>query len=335
MKKRSFFFSAGLLSCMLLMVSCYRNPATTVSLLSSRSDSQAKPIRIAFLTNMQGGEHWGNMKSGARFARSMHENMTIEFYAPVNEADYQGQSTMVMNAVEGRFDAIVISPSHATYASPAIQQALTQGIAVVTVDNDILAPSGASLAHSHVGTNPQEVGEETALKAMELAPRARRALIVASVPESTTMTGKVTAITEVLSGEGIAVQVIFCHADANASYQQVKEILETGGTVDIIIALEEYASHGAADALDEMEGADGIIFIGSGNSRYQLNLLEIGQMDALVVENSFTMGYLAVEAAAALVNGQAVTPSAVEFVIVTPETMRDEHYQRLLFPLTN
>ncbi|AEC02607.1 substrate-binding domain-containing protein [Parasphaerochaeta coccoides] len=327
--------TAGIIACMIFVVSCYRNPANTVTLLSSRPESQEKPIRMAFLTNMQGGEHWGNMKSGARFARSMHGNMTIEFYAPINEADYHGQTELLQQVVDADFDALVISSSHATYAASTIQQALAKGMMVVTVDNDILAADGTSLAKAHVGTDSREVGKKAAMKGMELAPQVRKALVVASVPESTSMMEKTAAITEIFSESGIEFQVIFCHADATIAYGQVKAALESPVAIDIIIALEEYAAHGVADALAETSAKARPVFIGSGNSRYQLNLLETGRMDALVVENSFTMGYLAVEAAASLAGGRNVVPVPVEFAIVTPLTMWEEHHQRLLFPLTN
>lgn len=319
----------------LSLMSCPLGRGSPVSGPVSRAETQEKPVRIAFITNMQGGEHWGNMKSGARFSRNMHGGMTLEFYAPVNEADYRGQEALLQQVIDLRFDAVVISPSDATYAAGTIAHALRAGIKVVTVDNDILPASGQSPAQTHVGCDVREIGSQTALVALSLAPHARSVLIVASVPTSTTMATKIAAITDVLSRTGGAPKVVYCNADDNLAYQLTRRALADDSAIDVVIALEEYAAHGAADALKELPKTRKVAFIGSGNSRYQLILLEKGKMDALVVENSFTMGYLAVEAANDLCNGRTVAQTPVEYGIVTPQTMWEERNQRLLFPLVN
>ena len=319
----------------LALLSCSSGKQWSFSGLFDHQEAQQKALRIAFITNMQAGEHWGNMKSGARFSRNMHESMTLEFYAPVNEADSVGQTTLLRQVVDSQFDAVVISPSDATYAASTIAQALHRGIKVITVDNDILSASGRSLAQVHIGCDDGEIGRQTARTALGLAPNARSVLIVASLSSSTSMTAKISAITSVLSRAGRAFKVVFSNADDNLAYRLTRKALADDQTIDAVIALEEYAAHGAADALKELPKTRKVTFIGSGNSRYQLILLEQHDMDALVVENAFTMGYLAVEAANALCSGRTVAPTMVEYAIVTPETMWEARNQRLLFPLVN
>lgn len=335
--KATHAWASGLLiaGACLMLLSCQAATRASVSGMAARADRPEKAVRIAFITNMQAGEHWGNMKSGARFSRNMHGGMTLEFYAPVNEADYRGQAALLQQVVNSKFDAVVISPSDAGLAAPVVAGALHAGMKVVTVDNDILSASGVSLAQAHVGCDDREIGRETAAAALRIVPGARSVLIVGSVPTSTSMTAKIAAITEILSQSGLAHRVVFCNADDNLAYQLTRKALADDRTIDVVIALEEYAAHGAADALKELPKARKVAFIGSGNSRYQLILLEQGEMDALVVENSFTMGYLAVEAANDLLNGRTVKPAAVEYAIVTPGTMWNDRNQRLLFPLMN
>ncbi|NBK25529.1 MAG: sugar ABC transporter substrate-binding protein, partial [Spirochaetia bacterium] len=93
-------------------------------------------------------------------------------------------------------------------------------------------------------------------------------------------------------------------------------------------ALEEYTAHGVANAL---EGRPKVHFIALGTTQYEIQLLEQGVIDALVVVNSFNLGYRAVMAAIDLLNGIKPIEKLVDFDLVTKESMFSEEHQRLLF----
>ena len=61
-------------------------------------------------------------------------------------------------------------------------------------------------------------------------------------------------------------------------------------------------------------------------------MLETGEMDALIVQNPFAIGYLGVKNAAALADGKK-TESVMytETTIITKENLFDEDSQKVLF----
>ena len=64
-----------------------------------------------------------------------------------------------------------------------------------------------------------------------------------------------------------------------------------------------------------------------------VGMLETGEVDALIVQNPYAMGYLGVENAYNLINGLQVEKEEIDtsLLIVTKENMYDEESQRLLF----
>ena len=64
-----------------------------------------------------------------------------------------------------------------------------------------------------------------------------------------------------------------------------------------------------------------------------VGMLETGEVDALIVQNPYAMGYLGVENAYNLINGQSIEKKEVDtsLMIVTKENMYDDESQRLLF----
>ena len=64
-----------------------------------------------------------------------------------------------------------------------------------------------------------------------------------------------------------------------------------------------------------------------------VGMLETGEVDALIVQNPYAMGYLGVETAANLMNGQTGGPSVVDTAttIVTRDNMYEPRARRYCF----
>ena len=64
-----------------------------------------------------------------------------------------------------------------------------------------------------------------------------------------------------------------------------------------------------------------------------VGMLETGEVDALIVQNPYAMGYLGVENAYSLISGQSIADKEIDtsLLIVTKENMYDDESQRLLF----
>ena len=62
-------------------------------------------------------------------------------------------------------------------------------------------------------------------------------------------------------------------------------------------------------------------------------MLETGEVDALVVQNPYAIGYLGVETAYRLLNGQKLPSPEIDTstMLVTRENMYTEESQRILF----
>ena len=66
-----------------------------------------------------------------------------------------------------------------------------------------------------------------------------------------------------------------------------------------------------------------------------VGMLETGEVDALIVQNPYAIGYLGVEHAYRLINGLLVAEKDVDTAttIITKENMYEEESQKVLFPV--
>ena len=103
--------------------------------------------------------------------------------------------------------------------------------------------------------------------------------------------------------------------------------------MNMIAGLNEYSSVGAAKAVKDMGLADQIRMVGFDSSIEEIQLLEEGIFDAIVIQKAFNMGYLTIEKAILAAKGEPI-PEQVDSgsELVTKENMYTEENQKLLFP---
>lgn len=293
----------------------------------SRRDEKQDPYRIAVITMMQGGEFWGALKNGARSART-ETGSVLEFLAPINEADYDSQIAYVEEAINQGFDAIVLSPSHTTYLEDVVGRARSKGIKVVLADTRLEKSTGDFF----ITADYHKVGQEMAEHAFSLFEEGEsiRALIIGSLPNSTSMTSVVSGLASAFDAqEGAEIAyATYSFTDEAIAKKITQNILDSDPKVNMIFALEENSAHGVVNALPE--GRD-IRLIAFGTTQFEVQLLEEGVIDALVVINTFNLGYRSVKAAIDLLKNNKPVEKMVDYALVTKTSMFSEEHQRLLF----
>jgi ribose transport system substrate-binding protein len=297
----------------------------------AKRNERENPYRIAVITMMQGGEFWGEVKNGARNART-ETGAVLEFLAPVNESDYGEQIACVEKAIEEKFDAIVLTPSHNTKLENVVKRARSKGIKVVLADTSLKNES----VDFSVIADYHAIGEEMAMYAFSLFENTQQinAMVLGSLPNSTSMMQLVEGLSEAFDTKGNASirWSTYSFSDESIARQLTQRTIEEDPSVNIVFALEENTAHGAMDALTANSA---IHIIALGTTQYEIQQLENETIDALVVVNTFNMGYRSVKAAIDLLNGKKPIEKLVDYALVTKTTMFNEEHQRLLFQSLN
>ena len=300
-----------------------------ISLLSgcSRRDEKQDPYRIAVITMMQGGEFWGALKNGARNART-ETGAVLEFFAPIDESDYDAQIAYVEDAIEHHFDAIVLSPSHTTHLEDVVEKAKSKGIKVVLADTRL----EKSTADFFITADYYQVGLKMAQHTFSLFEEGEsiNALVIGSLPNSTSMTSVVSGLVEAFNTQEDAniEYATYSFTDEAIAKKITENILGSDESVNMIFALEENTAHGVVNALSEGRN---IKFIAFGTTQFEVQLLEEGVIDALVVINTFNLGYRSVRAAIDLLKNTKPVEKLVDYALVTKASMFSGQHQRLLF----
>ena len=110
------------------------------------------------------------------------------------------------------------------------------------------------------------------------------------------------------------------------------ELLSEHPEINVIVGFNEWTTLGVGYAVEQLGLADTVAAVGFDSNVVSIGMLETGEMDALIVQNPFAIGYIGVQTAYELLNNGEVDETILtSATVVTRENMFSESIQRILF----
>ena len=274
-------------------------------------------------------DFWTGLIQGAEMAAKEYGvNLTV--LGPDAETEYEKQGELIEQAIAMKPDAIALVPSNYTETIPYARKIEAAGIPLVLVDSVMEESMGSCV----VATDNIEGGRKMGKYIADTVQDISAIGIVGHVKGTSTATERERGLREGLGKlEEKVIDVVFCDSDYRKAYHVTKEMLERYPKINVIAGLNEYSSVGAAKAVHDLGLVGQIHMIGFDSSIKEVEYLEDGTFDAIVVQRPLNMGYLCVEKAVQMLLGETVAASVDSgSVLITKETMYTEENQKLLFP---
>ena len=139
------------------------------------------------------------------------------------------------------------------------------------------------------------------------------------------------------SGRSEIVATIHTLAEANSARLDTLAMLREHPEINVLLAFNEPTSVGAAQAVQEMHLANALFMVAFDSNPVTIDALQDGAVDAMVIQNTYEMGYFGVQSAYRLLSGQG---GGVEKNVATATRVvnRDNLFaldsQKVLFPVS-
>lgn len=296
-----------------------------------RTDSTREKHIVLIVKSMdKTTDFWTSMIDGANMAAKEHE-VHLTIMGPESETKYEEQGAMIEEAIRMKPDAIALVPASYTKTASYAEKIEKSDIKLMLVDSVMEEAMGSCI----VATDNVEAGRKMGDFIKENAEDIRGIGVVGHVQGSSTATERELGLRNGLEEyEDKIVDVVFCDSNYNKAYKITKEMLEKHPEINVLAGLNEYSSVGAARAVIDL-GLEGKIFmVGFDSSIKEVDFLESGIFQAIVVQKPLNMGYLAVENTIKLLENEML-PQYIDSgsAIITKETMYMPENQKLLFPI--
>lgn len=292
-----------------------------------------RPLRMTLIlkTEADVAEFWGMLLSGVEKAAAEY-GVELQVLAAPTETSIDEQIALIYQTIEEKPDVMILSAADYDRCAEAAQQAIDAGIGVVAIDTDVNAPGRACF----VSSNNYQIGLEMGRQMASYLPDGGKVAVIQHILTTTTGVDRTQGVLDALEQAGnIEILGSFCCDNSTDRAQAItEELLAEQPDIRGFVCTNEVCNVGAANALVE-QGMGGRVFVvGCDNSQRQVQFLEQNIIQAIVTQRPLNMGYMAVQQAVLVANGEK-TEDFVEVacVLITKDNMYTQENQKLLFPV--
>jgi len=306
-----------------------------------KPETSTKTYALAVIPQGSTHEYWKSIHAGAQKAAqdlaAQGTSVNIIWKGPLREDDREQQTQVVEGFVSQKVNGIVLAPFDSHALVRPVEEAATAGIPTVIVDSALDTPKiisfvatdnfqGGALAADEMGKLLHGQGKVLLLRYQEgvASTHAREEGFVSKLKSTYPRI-------ELISSNQFA-------GPTRETARQASENLLTRYAAEIqgVFTPNESSTAGMLLALQDMNKAGHVVFIGFDVSEAFLAAIRNRQLQGIVVQNPFRMGELGVKTMIDHLEGRQVPPRIdTGVMLVTPDNLDTPEAQQLLHPPLN
>ncbi|MFB9325823.1 substrate-binding domain-containing protein [Paenibacillus aurantiacus] len=281
---------------------------------------------ITLVLREQESDFWETVRMGAE-AAAKEFGANLHVTAMPDSDDSAGQIKLVRQALADKTRALVVAAADDVDMARAVTGVR---IPVIAIDTDI----NAGAVRSYIGIDNYDAGKKAGERIIEQLGQQGHVVILSSVKDDRNMEQRIRGILDTFKQEPFITVLDnrYCMAGIEAC-QDVTRSLMDATLVDGIVALNADAAIGAGREVIRRGEEDRVKVVAFESAHEELEMLQDGVLEATIVQNPFSMGYLGVKHAMQALEGEAI-PQRVDIhtKIIDRDNMFWMDNQKILFP---
>jgi len=271
---------------------------------------------------------WVTVHAGADSA-GREFGAEVIWKGPTQETDIASQIAIIEDYVNKDIAAIVLAACDAKGLNPVLEKANTKNIPIITIDSGV----NSDIPLSFIATDNLEAARKAAQTLAQLIGETGKVACIPFVPGAATSIWREQGfVDEIKKYSNIQLLPIRYSQSEVATAMAVTEDILTGHPdIKGIFAANEAGTIGVIQALKTKNKIRQVKVVGFDAALNELKALQSGEIDALIVQDPFKMGYEGVKAAMMALNGEPVQKRLDTGVyVVTRENLDQPEIRRLI-----
>ncbi len=319
--KKAAVFLPGLAVALLVFTGC-----------SPKSDGTTKsaPAQLSIGVIPKGATHpfWRSVRAGAE-AAGKELNCRVFWNSPERESDRERQIQIIEDFIVQKVDGIVMAPLDREALVPSVEKLNRLKIPCAIIDSDVQTDKRLTFA----ATDNYLGGALAGRRMGKILGGKGNVIIVKYAPGSASTMDREKGFSETIQKEFPDIKIVdskYGLDTVETALQASEDMLTRNKDVQGLYAVNTSTAVGALQAM-QSQRRTGIKMIGFDSEKATMDALRAGQIDALVVQDPFKMGYEGVKAIVAHLKGQEV-PKRIDtgVAVVTKENLEDPEIKAML-----
>lgn len=298
----------------------------------------AQGFHVAMIPKGTTHEFWKSVHAGANKAVEEYAAqgvpVRLTWKGPIREDDREQQIQVVEGFLSQGVNGVILAPLDATALVRPVQEARQAGIPTVVFDSALASDEIVS----YVATNNGKGGMLAADRLGTLLEGKGRVLLLRYQEGSASTEARERGFLERMKAGYSGIEVVSSDQYSGPTRDTAKRASENllnrfGGQVQGIFTPNESSTAGMLLALQDIGRAGQIRFVGFDSSESFVTAMRQQQLDGIVLQNPFEMGYQSLRTMVRHLRGETVERQVDTGVaIVTPENLDTDASQKLLTP---
>jgi len=298
-----------------------------------------KPYNLALIIKATDSDFWQYVIIGGTNYGLDNPNVAkVTWYGPTSEADIDKQVAILEDIIAKKPDGIVIASTSSDATVPALEKAIAEGIAVITIDNKV----NSDKIPAHFATN-NKVGGALAADQLVANLKAKGIALKGSVGLISAMAG-IQVLTDRDSGfrdrmkelapDVTVLETRYTDNDIVKALAAAEDMVTSQGDKLIgIFADNNHTGDGVARMITERKLENKVMVTAFDSDPEEVSALKSGAIKALILQDPYGMGYKGCTAAVKLLEGGTLDKYVdTGATAVTLANMNDKAIQALLDP---
>jgi ribose transport system substrate-binding protein len=300
--------------------------------------SQTKKLSIAVIPKGTTHEFWKSIQAGsikaARELSTQGTEVEVIWKGPLREDDREQQIQVVEGFISQGVKGIVLAPLDNRALVRPVEEAKRAGIPTVIIDSALESENITSF----VATDNRKGGQLAADRMGQLLGGKGKVLVLRYQEGSASTHDREEGFIEQIKQKYPDIELVSSDQYGGATRDTAKRASENllnrfGDAVQGIFTPNESTTAGMLLALQDINKAGKITFVGFDASETFIEAMRNNQLHGIVVQNPFNMGYLGVKTMVDSLQGKPFEKRVdTGVVIVTPENLNAPETQTLLHP---
>jgi len=245
---------------------------------------------------------WEVVRKGAEQA-GKEEGYEIRWNGPEQENDREKQIQSVEDAVSHGVAALVLGPNDSKALVRPVQKVKETGIPVVIIDSSLETDQYESFA----ATDNVAGGADAARRLGAALNGHGKVILTCFIQNSASTDDRAKGFRETLAKEFPGIEIVaeqYTDGTVDNARQKTEDMLTKHSDIDGIFAVNQPTSVGAYKALQSQKLAGKVKFVGFDSESILLEGIKKGEVEALIVQDPYRIGYTGVKTAVAILNGE-------------------------------
>lgn len=247
---------------------------------------------IAVIPRTTGTALWEPEHEGAAQAAA-EAGLQIYWNAPTREDDVQRQIALVERIINQKYAGLILSPDQSLALMTPVRRALAHNIPTVILGSPLPLKPGGKLIY--VVSDDRMAGQMAAERVGEVLHAKGTVAVLGIDPDIAGVLERERSFEVTLASRYPDVKIVAKRMGSfNVPYEQqtAEEVLAANPNLGLILAVTTDATRGTYSALTEMHRAGKVKLVGFDQDL--LAPLTTGEMDSIIAEDTYEMGYRAV-----------------------------------------